>query len=77
MLRLVSRLVWTLPILAAAALLGASGIEAQVGAAQNDEAKRLPMQWEPGVGALFDVIGDVMPPRDDDPAMMQPASGEA
>ena len=33
--------------------------------------------WEPGVGALFDVIGDVMPPRDDDPAMMQPASGEA
>ena len=39
MLRLVSRLVWTLPILAAAALLGASGIEAQVGDAQNDEER--------------------------------------
>ena len=39
MSRLVSRLVWTLPILAAVALLGASGIEAQVGDAQSDEER--------------------------------------
>ena len=39
MSRIVSRLVWTLPILAAFALLRASGIEAQVGDAHNDEER--------------------------------------
>lgn len=29
--------------------------------------------WEPGVGALFDAMGEVVPPRDDDPATLQPA----
>ena len=29
--------------------------------------------WAPGVGALFDAMGEVVPPRDDDPATMQPA----
>ena len=29
--------------------------------------------WEPGVGSLFEAMGEVVPPRDDDPAMRQPA----
>ncbi|HAA49590.1 MAG TPA: NAD(P)/FAD-dependent oxidoreductase [Planctomycetaceae bacterium] len=33
--------------------------------------------WEPNVGELFDVMGEVVPPRDDDPAMRLAVGEEA
>ena len=33
--------------------------------------------WEPGVGALFDAMGEVVPPRDDDPSMACVREGDA